>query len=117
MRFVGIIFFGSLGYKCQAFVYQVVYRALGISQVDKSQPTAREAKNSWLVSTSKTNISVGAAVYFNITSDGHVGIYVGDGMVVHMWPENKKGVVKMQSLDSLSNYAGWGWQAGYDLSK
>lgn len=103
-------------YKCQAFVYQVVYRALGTSAVDYSRGTAKEAYYSWCMSNSRTNIPAGATVYFNLTSSGHVGIYVGDGMVVHMFSENGKGIVRMQSLDSISNYLGWGWQAGYKLN-
>ena len=103
-------------YKCQAWVYQIVYRALGIKAVDVSRGTAKEAYQAWCVSSSKSNIPAGATVYFNITSSYHVGIYVGDGMVVHMWSENGQGIVKMQSLDSISNYLGWGWQAGYQLN-
>lgn len=79
--------------------------------------SAIEACGWWRVSTSKDNIPVGAAVYLmGKSSNGHVGIYVGDGYVVHASATACK-VVK-QSLSSLLSgytYLGWGWQAGVDL--
>jgi cell wall-associated NlpC family hydrolase len=45
----------------------------------------------------------------------HVGIYVGNGYVVHAWADNK---IRKDLLENVGGkYMGWGWQAGLDLSK
>ena len=66
------------------------------------------------------DIPVGAAVYLrskNTSSAGykygHVGVYVGNGYVVHA-----VSTVKKQTLSSMLDnyhYLGWGWQCGVDL--
>jgi len=98
---------------CQAFVYQMVYRALRTSRVDVSRGTALQAWDSWKVSTSSNNIPVGAAVYFRVTNPaGHVGIHVGNGNIVHAWTDG----IRMQHLSTMpGTYLGWGWQAGFSL--
>ncbi|MBQ8894351.1 MAG: hypothetical protein IJ043_08090 [Clostridia bacterium] len=110
---------GSTNYNgyCQKFV-RVVGNKIGLP--DGGAGSALAAYNSWCVSKSMDNIPVGAAVYFRSKNTksagykyGHVGIYVGDGKVIHALA-----TVREQSLtDMLSNYnyLGWGWQAGVDL--
>lgn len=90
---------------CQRFV-RVCYEAAGIYG---SAASAREACNKWKQSSSKTDIPVGAAVYFFNSSDGHVGIYLGNGEMIHAW--GSKGVIT-SPIDICSNYQGWGWQGG-----
>ena len=110
---------GNTGYNgyCQRFV-RVVGQLTGLPHGNAS--TALEACNKWRVSSSLDNIPVGAAVYLRSKNTsgagykyGHVGIYVGDGYVVHA-----QSTVKKQTLSSLLgtyHYLGWGWQAGVDL--
>lgn len=95
-----------------------------------SAACAKCAQNKWLVSTDKNynNIPIGATIYFNGNSKmsetcsaghkcGHVGIYVGDGYMVHL----TLGVGKKQKIDNVISswgtieYAGWGWHGGYNL--
>ena len=100
--------------RCQAWVYQVVWNAMGrTSRFDVSRPTAMDAHNSWVRSTSRTNIPVGAAVYFRTSNPaGHVGIHIGDNMIVHTSANG----VRNDHLNSMpGTYLGWGWQAGIPL--
>ena len=90
---------------CQAFV-RVCYEAAGIYA---SAGSARIACNKWKISSSRNNIPVGAAVYFFNSADGHVGIYLGGGQMIHAWGS---GGVKISDIDICSNYQGWGWQGG-----
>lgn len=90
---------------CQRFV-RVCYEAAGISG---SAGSAREACNKWKVSSSKNNIPAGAAVYFFNSADGHVGIYIGGGQMIHAW--GSSGVI-ISDINICSNYQGWGWQGG-----
>lgn len=90
---------------CQRFV-RICYEAAGIYG---SAGSAREACNKWKQSSSKTDIPVGAAVYFFNSSDGHVGIYLGNSQMIHAW--GSRGVIT-SSIDICSNYQGWGWQGG-----
>ncbi|MCD8090391.1 MAG: C40 family peptidase [Clostridiales bacterium] len=90
---------------CQRFV-RVCYEAAGIYG---SASSAREACNKWKVSSSKTDIPTGAAVYFFNSSDGHVGIYIGSSQMIHAW--GSAGVIK-SNISICSNYQGWGWQGG-----
>lgn len=95
-----------------------------------SAPCAKCAQNKWLISTESdySKIPIGACIYFdgnNKMSEtcseghkcGHVGIYVGDGYMVHL----TLGVGKKQKIDDVISswgnieYAGWGWHGGYDL--
>ncbi len=111
-------YLGSNSYNgyCQRFV-RVVGQGIGLPEGSAS--SALDACNKWRVATNR-NIPVGAAVYLrgknkstNGYKYGHVGIYSGNGMVIHALT-----TVKEQSLDSLLktfDYLGWGWQAGVDL--
>ena len=68
--------------------------------------------NSFIKSTSKDNIPVGADVFFgnkNVICStcgnycGHIGIYVGNGYMVHA------------SGGKISNYRGWGYHGGINI--
>ncbi len=90
---------------CQRFV-RVCYEAAGIYG---NAATARGAMGKWKESSGRTNIPVGAAVYFTNSSDGHVGIYLGDDKMIHAW--GSAGVI-ISSVDKCPKYQGWGWQGG-----
>lgn len=107
---------GDFNGYCQRFV-RIVGENIGLPSGNAA--SALDACNKWRVSTDR-NIPVGATVYLrgrtqgtNGYKYGHVGIYAGNGMVIHALQ-----TVKEQSLDSLLqsfDYLGWGWQAGVDL--
>lgn len=63
----------------------------------------------WAVSSNFSQIPVGATVYgYSSSKYGHVGIYIGNGMVAH-----NIGEIKIQSLESwIKTYKGfvWGWE-------
>ncbi len=76
--------------------------------------------NSFIVSTSKDNIPIGADVFFgnkNIKCGscgnycGHIGIYVGNGEMVHA----SGGKILKTSLNYVSNYRGWGYHGGINI--
>lgn len=111
---------GKTGYSgyCQRFVRVVLERCGVYARTDAS--SALDACNKWRVSTSMDDIPVGAAVYLRRKTSGsagydygHVGIYIGNGFVVHAQDTVKK--TSLSELTKTYNYLGWGWQAGRDL--
>ena len=105
---------------CQAWV-RAVYRNAGLGDVGYA--TAADAYRANVVSTSMDNIPIGAAVYGSGTGyAGHVGIYIGNGMVV----DSVSSGIKTQTIeewvqwqvnsgnyiDGKNGWLGWGWQAG-----
>ena len=94
---------------CQAWVADV-YQAVTGSR--GSAHCALCAADMWAVSSDFSQISVGATVYgYSSSKYGHVGIYIGNGMVAH-----NIGEIKIQSLESwIEQYKGfcWGWENGY----
>lgn len=109
---------------CQAFVYQSIHNCFGVGNT-KSACCATKAWQSYGISSSRNDIPLGAAVYFGGSSvtdsscgqlAGHVGLYVGDGYIVHAW---SKKIVKT-TIDYVINcnysYRGWGWQGDYALA-
>lgn len=106
---------------CQAWVREV-YNQAGLGNVYYG--TAYEAFQNSCVSTSRDNIPIGAAVYGtgSGTFAGHVGIYIGGGMVMDnvgyiktstleewiSWQEQKPTVI----AGVEPGWLGWGWQAG-----
>ncbi len=109
---------------CQAFVYQSLNNCLGVKNT-KTSCCATKAWQNYGVSTSRNNIPLGAAVYFggpSITDSycgqiaGHVGLYVGDNRIVHVWSSK----VQKTTIDYVINcgysYRGWGWQGGKALT-
>lgn len=70
----------------------------------------------WSVSRDFSQIQVGAAIYgYSHNPYGHVGIYIGQGRIIH----NINGQVKTDSIESwIANYNGvcWGWENGNNLT-
>lgn len=93
---------------CQAWVADV-YQAVTGSR--GSAHCALCAADIWAVSSDFSQIPVGATVYgYSSSKYGHVGIYIGNGMVAH-----NIGEIKIQSLESwIKTYKGfaWGWENG-----
>lgn len=92
---------------CQAWVADV-YQAVTGSR--GSAHCALCAAEKWAVSDDWSKIQVGATVYGYASNPyGHVGIYIGNGKVIH----NLSGTVKVQSLESwVKDFKGfaWGWE-------
>lgn len=107
---------------CQAFV-RTVFEKIGITA---SASSASNAEKQWKVSTDMSNIPVGATVYGEGSSaDGHVGIYIGNGKVVHNIGNSHNcsygGLrgIKCESIeawDSKYTFTSWGWQGGIALT-
>lgn len=97
---------------CQAWVADV-YQAVTGSR--GSAHCALCAADMWAVSSDFSQIPVGATVYgYSSSQYGHVGIYIGNGMVAH-----NIGEIKIQSFESwIKTYKGfaWGWENGYIIS-
>lgn len=106
---------------CQSWVRQV-YAQAGLGNAYFG--TAYEAFKSNCISTSKDNIPIGAVVYGTGSGSyaGHVGIYIGNGMVM-----DNVGYIKTSTLDEWISWQeqhstviagvqpgwlGWGWQSG-----
>lgn len=98
---------------CQAWVADVYQAVLGSRG---SAHCALCAAEKWAVSDDWSKIQVGATVYGYASNPyGHVGIYIGNGKVIH----NLSGTVKIQSLESwVKDFKGfaWGWENGGILS-
>lgn len=94
---------------CQAWVADVYQAVLGSRS---SAHCALCAADMWAVSNDWSKIQVGATVYGYASNPyGHVGIYIGNGKVIH----NLSGTVKIQSLESwVKDFNGfaWGWENG-----
>lgn len=98
---------------CQAWVadvYQAVTGKRGHAHC------ALCAADMWAVSNDWSKIPVGATVYGYASNPyGHVGIYIGNGKVIH----NLSGTVKVQSLESwVKDFKGfaWGWENGKNVN-
>lgn len=105
----------SNGY-CLRFVKECFSKTYGFTS---SACCAYTYSKSYIDSTSSTNIPVGADVFFKGSGTtcsscknkaGHVGIYVGNGYVVHAM-NGKIQKTKLSVLNSYRNltYIGWGW--------
>ncbi len=117
---------GGYDNMCEAWAEIQWENATGITR--QAKVSAYDAWQSWGVSTSMTDIPVGAMVYGSgsPTVDnynnpyGHVAIYIGDGMVA-----DQGGVTSIENWISWQNancdgyvgYIGWGWQNGLDLTQ
>lgn len=97
---------------CQKFVATAYQKATGDYV---STGTATNAYRRFCKSTSRDNVPIGAAVYFNGSNAavGHVGMYIGNGQYIHA--AGRKGVI-ISNLSSARNYRGWGWQGNYVLT-
>ena len=76
--------------------------------------SAKEAGDLWIISTTLPKyVPFGSTFYFNgSTPDGHVGIYLGDGKILHAAE-----TVRVDMLSSLLHlvFRGYGFQAGIKL--
>lgn len=83
--------------------------------IGKAINTDADTAEKWAVSQDFSKIQVGATVYgYSSSQFGHVGIYIGNGKVIH----NLSGTVKVQSLESwVKDFKGfaWGWENGENL--
>lgn len=99
--------------QCEAWVADIYQKVLGSRGY---APSAIDAGRSWSVSSDWSQIQVGAAVYGTSNNQyGHVGIYIGNGLVIH----NLSGYVKTETLESwVKSYNGkcWGWENGKNLT-
>ncbi|MBR2833898.1 MAG: hypothetical protein IKE75_05735 [Bacilli bacterium] len=117
---------------CWGYVNDVFFTAGIMPQNHLGSATLEmyEIRDNWGLSTDFSNIPVGAAIFTDHSwnddiwvggySAGHVGIYIGNGMVRH-----NVGGVKVQSLDEWiserrnnapSALIAWGWPNGVDLA-
>ncbi|MCM1284720.1 MAG: hypothetical protein NC213_10540 [Acetobacter sp.] len=96
---------------CQAWVADV-YQAVTGSR--GSAHCALCAADMWAISTDWSKIPVGATVYgYSSSQYGHVGIYIGNGMVAH-----NIGYIKIEPIeDWIKTYKGfaWGWENNKNL--
>lgn len=105
---------------CLRFVEQV-YQGLGVNRPHLC--CAYRSGSKYIVSSSSSNIPVGATVYFGNCAKGpcrscgsryygHVGIYVGDGYFVHA----TGGRVQKTRLSSWANkYRGYGYSGNFTI--
>lgn len=103
--------FGKGPGQCQAWV-RLAHAKAGNGMYYAA--TANEAWAKWKHSgsTNLSHIPVGANVYGSGSgSAGHVGIYVGNGMVAHMSGDGYQ-VVSMKYFSSWQKVYGWCWQGG-----
>lgn len=100
--------------QCQAWVADIYQKVLGSRG---HAPSAIAAGRAWSVSSDWSRIQIGATVYGTSNNQyGHVGIYIGNGIVIH----NLNGYIKTQSLESwVQAYNGmcWGWENGKNLTE
>ena len=108
---------------CLAFVRHCFNEAYGFSS---SACCAYTYGTQYIDEKSKDNIPLGADVFFGgsgIICDscgneaGHVGIYIGDGKIVHAWGSKP---VRITTIDAVINsgqpYRGWGWHGNVELN-
>ena len=99
--------------QCEKWV-EDVYQASGLSR--SGSHCAACAGSAYGVSADWKTIQVGATVYGTASQMyGHVGIYLGEGLVIH----NLSGKITVQSLESwVKDFNGkcWGWDNAQNLS-
>lgn len=107
---------------CLNFVATMFQKAYNTSY--NSAPCAYEYGKKFVDNTRMDNIPIGADVFFSGSTTkcgnhtaGHVGIYIGDGYMIHTW----NGVVKKDKVADIHNkksydYMGWGWHGDMTFS-
>lgn len=112
---------------CQMFVQESYLRCFGKAESGKgccaTNAYTRYCKGKH---DGDRNVPVGAAVYFSGSRTtcgtcgkkaGHVGIYVGDDTIVHVWSGN----IRAESFSAFESnhggysYRGWGWQGNHEI--
>lgn len=106
---------------CLNFVRTMVQEAYG---TPKSSDCCAYKYGSSFIDSYDSNIPIGADVFFTGSKTtcgnhkaGHVGIYVGDGYMIHAWD----GKVVKAKVDSITKsgtykYRGWGWHGNMSFS-
>lgn len=81
---------GNRGYDCSGLTYSIYKKELGIN-IDRS--SSAQSKNGDYVN--KSDLIPGDLVFFNTTGKGisHVGLYIGDGNMIHASSSTAKKVV------------------------
>ena len=87
------------GFDCSGLV-QYVYKQVGIALNRTSEEQFTQG-----TPVSKENLQPGDLVFFEGSSPGHVAIYAGDGKIIAA--PHKGDVVKIQSLEDVSNWDGY----------
>lgn len=114
--------YGTVGGQCEAWVERV-YQAAGHAYPYMCCATG--AWEAWGVSTSQTGIPVGACVYGRSNpwmgggchpDYGHVGIYLGDGMVASNNGGSSPTIQTLAEWGAVFPYKGWGWCGGTPLN-
>lgn len=111
--------------KCLEFISKTWLSKLDTSSF-YSWCCARTYAGMVLQSKSMDDIPIGADVFFTGSSigcgacgkrAGHVGIYVGDGYIVHAWGRNirKDKIVDIPKIDPHHKYLGWGYHGGVNV--
>lgn len=102
---------------CLAFVADG-FQALGATR--SSANTASIYGDSHIMSTSMSNIPVGADVFYygGLIIDGrdagHIGVYVGNGNVVHAYGGNVK-KYSLSQMNTIWRYRGWGYHGNVTI--
>lgn len=122
------IYNGS-GYKghCLAFVADIVTKTYGISDRN-SECCAKKYADKYIdeKTTDTSRIPLGADVFFSSKTNtvcstchqhcGHIGIYVGNGQIVHAW----SGKIQKMNISKVVScgytLTGWGWHGNYNFS-
>ena len=104
---------GTLNQYCLGFVY-AVYKKAGAS-FKQIYNNAKDIKNNDpTYNSDASSIPIGATVVWPCkTPDGHVGIYIGNGEVIHAYGSN--GVIKttiQKVVDDGYTEVGWSWLGG-----
>ena len=128
---------------CQGFVNQCWKRSLGGTW--NSTCCARKGWDEFGVSSSNSDIPVGASVYFARSKGstcsscgqypGHAAFYIGNGEIIHVYNRvvdsngnqvymdsaktKKAGYIRRTTIDDVINdgytYSGWGWHSDKEL--
>ena len=110
---------------CLGYVATMFYNAYGIDGNVYSSCCAYQNGSRYITSLSRSNIPLGACVYFGGSTvwcnycgnyAGHIGIYVGNNNIVHAWD----GTIVCTSIDYVIScgypYRGYGWYAYTELT-
>lgn len=109
---------------CLNFVANIVKETYGTKR--SSSCCAHNYGNQFLDSYSQKNIPIGADVFFTANNGtcnkcgnqyGHIGIYVGDGYIIHDWNSYiQKHKISDITKSGKYKYRGWGWHGDMSFS-